>query len=191
MKYTRKFLFYVQIAQIPFVFVQNKGIFARYVPFQPGKSPLSCSVKIVTKRKQFPHKVLCGYYLALQFLRCGAVAERVTVKGAHRALAAVFVSVLENSLFLYVTSRYFAFAYCCAGFFSGQRQRFGGKARGNVSATRGCFSFLYNTPIFVKKSFHFQKSRTVCVLCGQCCTKKRAWKWYFCLLPAHFRAVII
>ena len=81
MKYTRKFLFCVQIAQIPFVFVQNKGIFARYVPFQPRKAPLPCSVKIVTKRKQFPYKVLCGYYLALQLLRCGEVAERVPVKG--------------------------------------------------------------------------------------------------------------
>ena len=129
--------------------------------------------------------------MALQFLRCGAVAERVMVKGAHRALAAVFVSVLENLLFLYVDSRYFAFEYCWVGFFSGQRQRFGGKTRGNVSATRGCFSFLYNGPVFVKESFHFQKIRAVCVLCGQCCTKKRAWKWYFCLLSAHFRAVII
>ena len=109
MKYTRKFLFCVQIAQIPFVFVQNKGNFARYVPFQPEKSPLSCSVKIVTKQKQFPYKVLCGYYLALQLLRCGAAAERVPVKDAHCALAVVFVSVLENLSFLYVDSRYFDF----------------------------------------------------------------------------------
>lgn len=104
MKYTRKFLFCVQIAQIPFVFVQNKGIFARYVPFQPRKAPLPRSVKIVTKRKQFPYKVLYGYYLALQLLRCGAVAERVPVKDAHCALAAVFVSVLEN-LFFYTLIR--------------------------------------------------------------------------------------
>ena len=191
MKYTRKFLFCVQIAQIPFVFVQNKGNFARYVPFQPEKSPLSCSVKIVTKRKQFPYKVLCGYYPALQFLHCGAVAERVPVKGGTLRPCCCFCVRFRKFTFLYVDSRYFTFAYCCAGFFSGQQQRFGGKARGNVSATRGCFSFLYNTPIFVKKSFHFQKSRPVCVLCGQCCTKKRARKWYFCLLPAHFGAVII
>lgn len=191
MKYTRKFLFCVQIAQIPFAFVQNKGKFARYVPFQPGKSPLSCSVKIVTKRKQFPYMVLCGYYLALQLLRCSAAAERITVKDGTLRPCCCFVYVLENSLFLYVDSRYFVFAYCCAGFFSGQRQRFGGKARGNVFATRDCFSFLYSKPVFVKESFHFQKSRAVCALCGQCCTKNRAWKWYFCLLPAHFRAVII
>ena len=171
--------------------MQNKGIFARYVPFQPRKAPLSCSVKIVTKRKQFPYKVLCGYYLALQLLHCGAVAERVPVEDGTPRPRCCFCVRFGKFAFLYVDSRYFAFAYCCDGFFSGQRQRFGGKARGNVSATRGCFSFLYNTPIFVKESFHFQKSLTVCVLCGQCCTKKRAWKWYFCLLPAHFRAVII
>ena len=50
----------------------------------------------------------------------------------------------------------------------------------------------------VKQIFHFRKKCTMTAYNGyfvrqtkQSCTKKQAWKWHFCLLPAFWGTVII
>lgn len=134
-------------------------------PFSRENPPLSCSVKIVTKRKQFPYKVLCGYYLALQLLRCGAAAERLPVKSGTLRPRCCFCVRFRKFTFLYVDSRYFAFAYCCVGFFSGQRQRFVGKARGKRFRDQRLFFISVQHTYFCERILSFsEKPRCMCAL---------------------------
>ena len=60
MKYTRKFPFCVQIAQNPCVSVEILAASARNVCFWRQNRPVSGAAPMVTKRKQFPNRVVTG-----------------------------------------------------------------------------------------------------------------------------------
>ena len=139
-KYTRKNPFCVQIAQIRCVFCQIKAFCARNVPYWPGEVLLPCPVKIVTKRKQFPSKVLQRVRPgAAASLSRGACRVRTCYKGQD-VFALLFCMCFRSFSFFRVIARYFCIYRALCRFFAKRRQRVGGKTRGNVFGACGVFS---------------------------------------------------
>ena len=162
MKYTRKFLFCIQIAQIRCVFCQNKAFCAINVPFQPGEVLLPCPVKIVTKRKQFPSEQLQRVSLgAAAPISRGACRVRACYKGQD-AFALLFCRCFRLFSVFRVISRYFCIYRALCRFFAGRRHRVGSKTRGNVFGAGGVFSISVHQDCFCERILSFsEKSRCV------------------------------
>ena len=174
MKYTRKFLFCVQVAQNPCVLVEIRAANARIVRFRRQTSPAGAAVPMVTKRKQFPSRVVTGTAAA----RCRPDDAPVRALQPRPHRPEFFCRVAR----IYALHRIYVF------------HPFGDAAQKRlpVRVLPHCrFSA-------VKQIFHFGKKCAMTAYNGhfmrpskQSCTKKQAWKWHFCLLPAFWGTVII
>ena len=174
MKYTRKFLFCVQVAQNPCVLVEIRAANARIVRFRRQNSPAGAAVPMVTKRKQFPNRVVTGTAAA----RCRPDDAPLRAPQPRPYRPGSFCRAAQ----IYSLHRIYAF------------HPFGGAPQGGSLC--GVLPFCRFSA--VKRIFHFGKKCAMTAYNGhfvrqtkQSCTKKQAWKWHFCLLPAFWGTVII
>ena len=174
MKYTRKFLFCVQVAQISCVSGEIWVVSARNVRFRRQTGPAGAAAPMVTKRKQFPNRVVTGTAAA----RCcpDDAPLRAPQPCPHRQGS--FCCVAR----IYSLHRIYVF------------HPFGGAAQSGSL----CGMLPHCRFSAVKQIFHFGKKCAMTAHNGhfvrqtkQSCTKKQAWKWHFCLLPAFWGTVII
>lgn len=174
MKYTRKFPFCVQVAQNPCVSGEIWVVSARNVRFRRQNCPAGAAVPLVTKRKQFPNRVVTG--TAAARYRPDDAPLQAPQPRPHRLGSFCRAAQIYSLYRIYVFHS-----------FGGAAQS--GSLRGMLPHCR--FSA-------VKQIFHFGQKCAMSAHNGhfmrpskQSCTKKHTGKWHFCLLPAFWGTVII
>lgn len=174
MKYTRIFPFCVQIAQNSCVSGEILTASARNVRFRRQNRPAGGAAPMVTKRKQFPNRVVTGTDAA----RCRPDDAPLRAPQPRPHRQGFFCCIAQ----IHTLYRFYAAYPPC-----------GAAQSGSLCGVLPfcCFSA-------VKQIFHFGQKCAMSAHSGhfmrqtkQSCTKKQAWKWHFCLLPAFWGTVII